>query len=101
MDRGRRGAFNLTPFFPAAARRESSASSDYQSKAASRCAMMQFRGADMLSITPFLWFDTQAEQAMQFYTSIFPHSKVIAVHRNGDAVMSVTWELEGQRFMGL
>ena len=55
----------------------------------------------MLSITPFLWFDTQAEEAMQFYTSIFPRSKVIAVHRAGDAVMSVTWELEGQRFMGL
>jgi predicted 3-demethylubiquinone-9 3-methyltransferase (glyoxalase superfamily) len=57
--------------------------------------------ADMLSITPFLWFDTQAEEAMQFYTSIFPRSKVIAVHRNGDQIMSVTWELEGQRFMGL
>jgi predicted 3-demethylubiquinone-9 3-methyltransferase (glyoxalase superfamily) len=55
----------------------------------------------MLSITPFLWFDTQAEEAMQFYTSIFPRSKVVAVHRNGDQVMSVTWELEGQRFMGL
>ena len=55
----------------------------------------------MLSITPFLWFDTQAEEAMQFYTSIFPRSKVIAVQRAGDVVMSVTWELEGQRFMGL
>ena len=55
----------------------------------------------MLSITPFLWFDTQAEEAMTFYTSIFPRSKVIAVQRAGDAVMSVTWELEGQRFMGL
>jgi predicted 3-demethylubiquinone-9 3-methyltransferase (glyoxalase superfamily) len=55
----------------------------------------------MLSITPFLWFDTQAEEAMQFYTSIFPRSKVVAVQRAGDRVMSVTWELEGQRFMGL
>jgi predicted 3-demethylubiquinone-9 3-methyltransferase (glyoxalase superfamily) len=55
----------------------------------------------MLSITPFLWFDTQAEEAMRFYTSIFPRSNVVAVHRNGDQVMSVTWELEGQRFMGL
>ena len=55
----------------------------------------------MLSITPFLWFDTQAEQAMRFYTSIFPNAKVIAVQRAGDQVMSVTWELEGQRFMGL
>ena len=55
----------------------------------------------MLSITPFLWFDTQAEEAMKFYTSIFPRSKVISVQRAGDAVMSVTWELEGQRFTGL
>ena len=55
----------------------------------------------MLSITPFLWFDTQAEEAMTFYTSIFPRSRVISVQRAGDAVMSVTWELEGQRFMGL
>jgi predicted 3-demethylubiquinone-9 3-methyltransferase (glyoxalase superfamily) len=55
----------------------------------------------MLTITPFLWFDTQAEEAMNFYASIFPHSKVVAVHRAGDAVLSVTFELEGQRFMGL
>lgn len=55
----------------------------------------------MLSITPFLWFDTQAEEAMRFYASIFPRSKVVSVQRNGDQVMSVTWELEGQRFMGL
>jgi predicted 3-demethylubiquinone-9 3-methyltransferase (glyoxalase superfamily) len=55
----------------------------------------------MLTITPFLWFDTQAEEAMHFYASIFPHAKVVAVHRAGDAVLSVTFELEGQRFMGL
>jgi predicted 3-demethylubiquinone-9 3-methyltransferase (glyoxalase superfamily) len=55
----------------------------------------------MLSITPFLWFDTQAEEAMHFYASIFPRSKVISVQRAGDRVMSVTFELEGQRFMGL
>ena len=55
----------------------------------------------MLSITPFLWFDTQAEQAMRFYASIFPRAREIAVHRAGDAVISVTFELEGQRFMAL
>ena len=55
----------------------------------------------MQKITPFLWFDSQAEEAMQFYTSIFPRSKVISVTRAGDQVMAVTWELEGQRFMGL
>ena len=55
----------------------------------------------MLKITPFLWFDTQAEDAMNFYASIFPRSKVIAVNRQGEKVMSVVFELEGQQFMGL
>ena len=55
----------------------------------------------MLTITPFLWFDTQAEEAMTFYASIFPRSKVIAVNRQGEKVMSVVFELEGQRLMGL
>jgi predicted 3-demethylubiquinone-9 3-methyltransferase (glyoxalase superfamily) len=55
----------------------------------------------MLSITPFLWFDTQAEEAMHFYASIFPRAKVISVQRAGDRVLAVTYELEGQRFMGL
>lgn len=55
----------------------------------------------MLSITPFLWFDTQADEAMRFYTSIFPRSRVVSVQRNGDQVTSVTFELEGQRFIGL
>jgi predicted 3-demethylubiquinone-9 3-methyltransferase (glyoxalase superfamily) len=55
----------------------------------------------MLSIKPFLWFDTQAEEAMNLYTSIFPQSKVISVARAQGRVMSVEFELEGQRFMGL
>ena len=55
----------------------------------------------MPTITPFLWFDTQAEEAMNLYTSIFKNSKVIAVNRAGGRVMSVEFELEGQRFMGL
>jgi predicted 3-demethylubiquinone-9 3-methyltransferase (glyoxalase superfamily) len=55
----------------------------------------------MPSITPFLWFDTQAEQAMNLYTSIFKRSKVIGVQRAQEKVMSVQFELEGQRFMGL
>jgi predicted 3-demethylubiquinone-9 3-methyltransferase (glyoxalase superfamily) len=55
----------------------------------------------MPTITPFLWFDTQAEDAMLLYTSIFQRSKVIAVNRAQGRVMSVTFELEGQRFMGL
>jgi predicted 3-demethylubiquinone-9 3-methyltransferase (glyoxalase superfamily) len=55
----------------------------------------------MLTITPFLWFETQAEEAMNYYASIFPRAKVIAVNRAGDTVMSVVYELEGQKFMAL
>ncbi|MBW8839084.1 MAG: VOC family protein [Gemmatimonadetes bacterium] len=55
----------------------------------------------MLTITPFLWFDTQAEEAMNYYASIFPRAKVLSVQRANGQVMSVAYELEGQRFMGL
>lgn len=55
----------------------------------------------MPTITPFLWFDTQAEEAMNFYTSIFKRSSVKAVHRAGDKVMSVVFEIEGQELMAL
>jgi predicted 3-demethylubiquinone-9 3-methyltransferase (glyoxalase superfamily) len=55
----------------------------------------------MPSITPFLWFDTQAEEAMNLYTSIFKRSKVISVNRAQGKVMSVEFELEGQKFMAL
>jgi predicted 3-demethylubiquinone-9 3-methyltransferase (glyoxalase superfamily) len=55
----------------------------------------------MPSITPFLWFNDNAEEAMTFYTSIFKDSKVISVSRMGDKVFSVQFELEGQRFHGL
>src|SRR4051812_19839197 len=56
------------------------------------------------SITPFLWFDTQAEDAAKFYVSLFPNSKITDVSRYGDAgpgpkggVMVVAFELMGQR----
>ena len=55
----------------------------------------------MPKITPFLWFDTQAEEAMNLYTSIFKRSKVISINRAQGKVMSVQFELEGQPFMGL
>ncbi|HEX6048437.1 MAG TPA: VOC family protein [Gemmatimonadaceae bacterium] len=55
----------------------------------------------MLTITPFLWFDTQAEEAMNYYASIFPRSKVVSVNHVQGRVMSVEFELEGQKFMGL
>lgn len=54
-------------------------------------------------ITPFLWFDSNAEKAMNFYVSIFKNSKVLNVMRYGDAgpgpkgtVMAATFQLEGQ-----
>jgi predicted 3-demethylubiquinone-9 3-methyltransferase (glyoxalase superfamily) len=55
----------------------------------------------LMTITPFLWFDTQAEEAMNLYTSIFKRSKVISVNRAQGRVMSVQFELEGQQFMAL
>ena len=62
----------------------------------------------MQKITPFLWFDGKAEEAMNFYISIFKNSKVGRVTRYGEAgpgpkgtVMSATFQLEGQEFMAL
>ena len=62
----------------------------------------------MQKISPFLWFDGQAEDAMNFYVSIFKNSKVLSVTRYGEAgpgpkgtVMSATFQLEGQMFMAL
>ena len=56
----------------------------------------------MKKITPFLWFDTQAEEAMNFYISIFKNSKVlnIAPGQNGIA-STVSFEIEGQEFIAL
>lgn len=62
----------------------------------------------MQKITPFLWFDGNAEEAMNFYVSIFKNSRVVSVTRYGEAgpgpkgtVMSATFELEGQSFYAL
>jgi predicted 3-demethylubiquinone-9 3-methyltransferase (glyoxalase superfamily) len=61
----------------------------------------------MPKITPFLWFDDNLEQAMEYYTSIFPNAKIVNVSRAGNAaggkgkVFTATFELEGQRFIGL
>jgi predicted 3-demethylubiquinone-9 3-methyltransferase (glyoxalase superfamily) len=55
----------------------------------------------MPTMTPFLWYDTQAEEAMNLYASIFKNSKVISVNRANGKVMSVQFELEGQRFTAL
>jgi predicted 3-demethylubiquinone-9 3-methyltransferase (glyoxalase superfamily) len=62
----------------------------------------------MQKITPFLWFDNQAEEAINFYVSIFKNSKVMSVSRYGagapvpaGTVMSATFALDGQEFMAL
>jgi predicted 3-demethylubiquinone-9 3-methyltransferase (glyoxalase superfamily) len=52
-------------------------------------------------ITPFLWFDTQAEEAMNFYVSIFRNSKALSVNRREGKVFTVSFELDGQRFTAL
>ncbi|CAN5736357.1 VOC family protein [soil metagenome] len=64
--------------------------------------------AEMQKITPNLWFDTEAEEAANFYTSIFENSKVLRVMHYGEAgprpagmVMTATFQLEGQEFTAL
>ena len=62
----------------------------------------------MQKITPFLWFDDKAEEAANFYVSIFKDSKIGGITRYGDAgpgpkgsVMTVSFQLAGQEFTGL
>jgi len=62
----------------------------------------------MQKITPFLWFDGKAEEAMNFYVSIFRNSKVVSVVRYGEAgpgpkgtVMTAVFQLDGQEFIAL
>src|SRR4051795_1780237 len=65
-------------------------------------------GGRMPDITPCLWFDTEAEEAAEFYLSVFPNSAIIETLDHTDAgpraagsVMVVSFELDGKRFMGL
>jgi predicted 3-demethylubiquinone-9 3-methyltransferase (glyoxalase superfamily) len=57
----------------------------------------------MQSITPFLWFDGTAEEAMNFYVATFKNSKITSVSRNGDGgtVITATFQLDGQEFYAL
>lgn len=62
----------------------------------------------MPTITPFLWFDTQAEEAARFYVSVFKNSRIVSTSRYGEAgpgakgtVMTVEFELAGRRFIAL
>ena len=62
----------------------------------------------MPTITPFLWFDNQAEEAVNFYISVFRNSRILKVFRSGATgpdpqgrVLTITFELDGQRFTAL
>jgi predicted 3-demethylubiquinone-9 3-methyltransferase (glyoxalase superfamily) len=62
----------------------------------------------MSKVTPWLWFDTEGEQAAEFYVSVFPNSKILDVSRYGAAgpreeglAMTVSFELDGQRVAAL
>lgn len=62
----------------------------------------------MQKITPFLWFDGKAQEAANFYVSIFKNSKIVSITRSGEAgpgpqgaVMSATFQLDGQQFIAL
>jgi predicted 3-demethylubiquinone-9 3-methyltransferase (glyoxalase superfamily) len=62
----------------------------------------------MQGITPYLWFDTEGEEAARFYTSVFPNSRIVEVRHFGEAgpraagtVMTVEFELDGKRFVAL
>lgn len=62
----------------------------------------------MQKVTPFLWFDDKAEEAMNFYVSLFRNSKVLSLSRYGEGaplpagtVMTCTFELDGREFMAL
>lgn len=55
----------------------------------------------MQKITPFLWFDSEAEEAMNFYVSLFPNSRVINVQRQGDQVFGIEFEINGQVIRGM
>jgi predicted 3-demethylubiquinone-9 3-methyltransferase (glyoxalase superfamily) len=66
------------------------------------------KGGAVQKITPFLWFDTEGEEAARFYTSVFPSSRITHVSYYGSAgprpagtVMTVSFELEGQQFVAL
>jgi len=59
----------------------------------------------MQKITPFLWFDDNAEEAMNFYVSIFKNSKIVSIRRfagpGGKTIVTGTFQLDGQQFMAL
>jgi len=55
----------------------------------------------MQKITPFLWFDNNAEEAMNFYVSVFKDAAIGNIHRMGDKVLTASFIINGQEFMVL
>ncbi len=55
----------------------------------------------MQKITPFLWFDNNAEEAMNFYVSVFKDAKIGSMHKVGDKLLTATFSINGQEFMVL
>jgi len=62
----------------------------------------------MQKITPYLWYDNQAEEAVNYYTALFKNSRILSVSRYGDAgpgpagsVMTIAFQLDGQEFVAL
>jgi predicted 3-demethylubiquinone-9 3-methyltransferase (glyoxalase superfamily) len=69
---------------------------------------LKVKGGKMQKIAPFLWFDSQAEEAAYFYTSIFKDSAILSVSRYGEGapgpagqVMTISFRLNGQEFTAL
>lgn len=62
----------------------------------------------MQKISPFLWFNDNAEEAVNFYVTVFPNSRILSISRYGEEgpgrpgqVMVVSFELQGQKFLAL
>jgi predicted 3-demethylubiquinone-9 3-methyltransferase (glyoxalase superfamily) len=55
----------------------------------------------MSEITPFLWFDSEAEDAARFYTSLFPNSRILDVTHVNDSVLVIRFEVNGQELIGM
>jgi len=76
--------------------------------ATSQALFMAEEVTHMQKITPFLWFNDNAEEAAKFYVSVFPKSRIVTTTRYGEAgpgpsgsVLTVEFELDGQRFVAL
>src|SRR5262249_5060907 len=89
-------------------RRSACASSWTRKSSGALTHIGKLEGDNMQKITPFLWFDNQAEEAANFYVSIFKNSKILSISRYGEAgpgpkgsAMTVVFQLDGEEFIAL